>query len=95
MATISVTITFDIAAKGTIVFSPVPPKGEVGVPYNYVGTLIAKDGVPPFGPFALGASALPTGLTASISGNILTVSGTPTASGQASITVSCTDSAGQ
>jgi hypothetical protein len=61
------------------------PNGQVGVPYS--GQVAGAGGVPPL---TLQITGLPAGLTPSSSG---AVSGTPTAPGTSSVTVTVTDSA--
>ena len=72
----------------TISFSPATlPSAQVGVAYSQ--TITASGGTSPYHNFSVTAGSLPAGLTLSSSG---VLSGTPTAGGSFSFTVSATDS---
>lgn len=94
--TVNLDISFSIKNAPTITLSPPPPDGEYGQPYNYTGTLTISGGMPPYTPFVIAASPVPVleGLTATISGNQLTISGTPTGPGPVALRVSAQDSFG-
>ena len=80
------TVTIDTP---TIVVAPATlPNGTVGVPYSQ--TLTASGGSSPY-TFAVSSGALPTSLTLSAAG---VLSGTPSASGTFSFTVTATDAFG-
>jgi len=93
-ATDSATPTADqVTGPVTFTVNPVPPlsltgslpNAILGVPYTQ--TLVATGGVPPY-TYALTAGSLPPGLNLSSTG---TISGTPTAVGASSFTVTATD----
>jgi large repetitive protein len=93
-ATDSATPTADqVTGPVTFTVNPVPPlsltgslpNATLGVPYTQ--TLAATGGIPPY-TYALTAGSLPPGLTLSSTG---TISGTPTAVGASSFTVTATD----
>jgi len=67
----------------TIGFAPVLPAGTVGTSYR--ATLSATG----YGPFVFGATGLPAGLTL----NGSTISGTPTAAGSSTVSLTATDAA--
>jgi len=78
-----------VASAPTITIGGSPSAGTVGVAYPGV-TFTASGGVGPYG-FAVTSGALPAGLTLSTTG---TLSGTPTAGGSFSFTVTATDARG-
>ncbi|MFN7976198.1 MAG: putative Ig domain-containing protein [Acidobacteriota bacterium] len=81
-------VVINPAGCGTITLSPgTLPGGSVGIPYNQ--TITASGGTAPY-TFAVTAGALPTGLAMSAGG---VISGTPTAAGTFSFTVTATDNA--
>ncbi len=65
------------------------PTGAVNTPYNTVIT--ATNGTTPYN-WVTPVSPLPAGLSASISGNTLVISGTPSTAGTTNFTVTCNDS---
>ncbi len=65
------------------------PTGAVNTAYNT--TITATNGTTPYN-WVTPVSPLPTGLSASISGNNLVISGTPTVAGTTNFTVTCNDS---
>lgn len=95
--TVNLDISFSIKNAPTITLTPPPPDGEYGQPYDYTGTLSISGGVPPYTPFVIAADPAPVmdGLTATISGNQLKISGTPTGPAQVSLRVSAGDSFGK
>ncbi len=81
-------VTLVIAAAPGVVFTPAA--GEVGVPYSQQPTVTGGTG--PF-TWRISAGSLPAGVTINAATGL--VSGTPTASGTFSITVTATDSFNQ
>ena len=81
-------VAITVQAIPALTFTGSLPNGIVNVPYNQ--TLQATGGVGPY-TYAVTAGALPAGLTLSTGG---VVSGTPTAVGASSFTVTATDSEG-
>ena len=98
---ISVTDANGEVASNTfsLTITPAPTLGSLGTTTweqnetGYSSAVTISDGTGPFG--TLTQSGLPTGLTASLSGSTITISGTPTASGTFDdIQISITDANG-
>jgi Putative Ig domain len=81
-------LTFNIIGVLSITTASLPG-GSIGSAYS--ATLAATGGVTPYN-WTITTGSLPTGLTLNSSTGV--VSGTPTAAGSASFTVTCTDSTG-
>jgi uncharacterized repeat protein (TIGR01451 family) len=81
-------VTLVIAAAPAVVFTA--PSGEVGVAYS--GQPTTTGGTAPF-TWTISAGALPSGVSINASTGL--ISGTPTASGSFSVTITATDSFGQ
>jgi PKD repeat protein len=79
------TYTLSVCVAGLILSPGTLPAGTVGSGYGQ--TLVASGGAPPYA-FAVTSGALPAGLTLSAAG---VLSGTPTAAGLFSFTVTATD----
>jgi large repetitive protein len=78
--------SFTIAPAPTPVISGTLPNGNVDVPYS--GTLTVTGGV---APFTVNVTGLPTTLTPAVSGNTITISGTPLVAATISGTATVTD----
>ena len=98
---LSVTDNVGVVASGTfsLTISPAPTLGTLGTTAweqnetGYSSAITISDGTSPFG--TLTQSGLPAGLTASLSGTTITISGTPTGAGAFSnIQISVTDANG-
>lgn len=84
----SYTTHFSAAIPPLAITSAAPDAGTVGVPYSF--TFTATGGVPPY-TWSVTAGALESGLSLDPTSGIL--SGTPTAAGDATYTITVTDSA--
>jgi hypothetical protein len=82
------TVPISVEAVSALTFSGSLPNAIVGVPYTQ--TLRAAGGVGPY-TYAITSSTLPTGLSLATDG---TISGTPTAAGAVSFTITATDAEG-
>ena len=76
-AKILIQIPADLLIGATI--SPQPPRGIVGQPYSYTGTISLTGGLPPYKTPVIVGAATSNGLTVTVSGLTVTISGTPTA----------------
>ncbi|MGL4461273.1 MAG: choice-of-anchor Q domain-containing protein, partial [Planctomycetia bacterium] len=85
-------VSFTLTNTGSVTLGALAPS-SVGVNTAYTGTIAVTGGQPGY---ALGAvTGLPAGLSASLTGSTITISGTPTALGSASISITVTDSLNQ
>jgi hypothetical protein len=94
MAQQSYTLTVNQTARQQITFSPTSlPSGNVRVPYNQ--SIVASGGSGPVTvTYVITSGSIPAGVTFAVHNNQLTISGTPTASGNVSFVVNARDAAG-
>lgn len=86
---ILIDIPADLEIDGTL--TPAPQRAVIGQPYNYSGTIAITGGLPPYKAASIIGSAQSGGLTLAVSGNSVTISGTPT--GEANFEINVPDSA--
>lgn len=85
------TTSFAVTISAPLVISATAlPGANINQPYS--ATINVSGGVPPY-TAALSTGALPTGLTLSVVGSTVNITGTPTVAGPSTFTVQVTDSA--
>lgn len=86
-ATASFSVTI---ANPLLITTTTLPNANVGQPYT--GTIAITGGIAPY-TAAVSTGSLPAGLTLSVTGSTVTISGTPTTAGPVTFTLQVTDSA--
>jgi hypothetical protein len=95
MAQQSYTVTINASTTHQITFSPTSlPAGTVRTPYSQTVTASGGGGGPITLTYAIKSGSVPPGLHLAVQNNQLTITGTPTAGGSVTFTVTARDTAG-